>query len=62
MDSKHSYAHVLEDFIWGHGAMKALHSDNAHEELSSLAKDIFKLHLICDSQSEAHYQHQNLAE
>ena len=43
INTKAEYHHALEDFIQDHGAMRSLCSDNAHDELSSLVKDIFKM-------------------
>ena len=61
MGTKAEYHHVLKEFIHDHGAMHSLCSDNKHEELSSHVKDIFKMYVICDTQSKANYQHQNPA-
>ena len=50
---------TLEDFICDHGAMKGFMSDNAKSEVSHAVKNIQRLDIIKDRQSEPHYQHQN---
>ena len=39
--------------------MEGLKSDNARSETSFAMKDIFRMYMIKDCQSEPHYQHQN---
>ena len=50
---------MLHDFIHEYGAMEGLKSDNAKSETSFSMKDIFRMYMIKDRQSEPHYQHQN---
>ena len=50
---------TLQDFIREYGAMEGLKSDNAKSETSFAMKDIFRMYMIKDRQSEPHYQHQN---
>ena len=50
---------TLEAFIRDHGAMKGLMSDNAKSEVRGDLKNIQRLYMIKDRQSEPHYQHQN---
>ena len=50
---------TLQDFIHEYGAMEGLKSDNAKSETSFAMKDIFRMYMIKDRQSEPHYQHQN---
>ena len=50
---------TLQDFIREYGAMEGLKSDNARSETSFAMKDIFRMYMIKDRQSEPHYLHQN---
>ena len=50
---------TLQDFIHDYGAMEGLKSDNAKSKTSFTMKDLFRMYLIKDHQSEPHYQHQN---
>ena len=50
---------TLQDFIRDYGAMEGLKSNNAKSEPSFKMKDLFRMYLIKDKQSEPHYQHQN---
>ena len=59
MASELSLPNTLCEFIWEYGAMARLKSDNAKSETSFAMKDIFRMYLIKDKQSEPHYQHQN---
>ena len=62
LSSEASMPETLEDFIRDHSAMKGLMSDNAKSEVSRAMKNIQRLYMIKDCQSEPHYQHQNLIE
>ena len=59
MASESSLPDTLREFIREYGAMAGLKSDNAKLETSFAMKDIFRMYLIKDKQSEPHYQHQN---
>ena len=59
LSSEASMPETLEDFIRDHGAMKGLMSDNAKSKVSRAMKNIQRLYMIQDRQSEPHYQHQN---
>ena len=59
MSSESSVPNTLRDFICDYGAMEGLKSDIAKSETSIVMKDIFRMYLIKDCQSEPHYQHQN---
>mmetsp|Transcript_20329 Transcript_20329/g.42624 ORF Transcript_20329/g.42624 Transcript_20329/m.42624 type:complete len:1867 (-) Transcript_20329:137-5737(-) len=62
MASESELPDTLLEFIRDHGAMQGIRSDNAKSETSRAMKDIFRMYLIGDRQSEPHYQHQNPAE
>ena len=57
--SQSSLPDTLHEFIWEYGTMAGLKSDNAKSKTSFTMKDIFRMYLIKDKQSELHYQHQN---
>ena len=59
MASESSLPDTLCEFIHEYGAMAGLKSDNDKSETSFAMKDIFRMYLIKDKQSEPHYQHQN---
>ena len=59
MSSESDVSTTLQDFIRDYGAMEGLKSDNAKAETSFKMKDLFRMYLIKDKQSEPHYQHQN---
>ena len=50
---------TFEDFIRQHGAPVGLVSDNAKAEMSQRIKDLLRMYLVKDRQSEPHYQHQD---
>ena len=62
MRSEKQVAVTFEDFIRTNGAPQGLMSDNAKSELHGRVKDLHRLYLIKDAQSEPHYEHQNPAE
>ena len=49
---------TLKDFIRDYRAMEGLKSDNAKSETSFKMKDLFRMYIIKDKQSEPNYQHQ----
>ena len=59
MSSEPTLPSMLQDFIHEYGAMEGLKSDHAKSETSHAMKDIFRMYLIIDQQSEPHYQHPN---
>ena len=59
MASESSLPDTLREFIREYGALARLKSDNAKSDTSFAMKDIFRMYLIKDKQSEPHYQHQN---
>ena len=59
MSSEAELPTTLKDFIRDYGAMEGLKSDNAKSETSFKMKDLFRMYIIKDKQSEPHYQHQN---
>ena len=59
MVSESSLPDTLCNFIREYGAMAGLKSDNTKLETSFTMRDIFRIYLIKDKQSEPHYQHQN---
>jgi len=56
------FAKTLSDEIRQRGAMDTLISDRAQAEISNRIKDILRIYVIKDRQSEPHFQHQNYAE
>ena len=59
MSSEAELPTTLQEFIRDYGAMEGLKSDNAKSETTFKMKDLFRMYLIKDKQSEPHYQHQN---
>ena len=59
MSSETELPTTLKDFICDYGAMEGLTSNNAKSETSFKMKDLFRMYIIKDKQSEPHYQHQN---
>ena len=59
MSSETDLQTPLQDFIRDYGAMEGLKSDHVKSETSFKMKDLFRMYLIKDKQSEQHYQHQN---
>ena len=62
MGSTKEFVNTLEDNIRKRGAMDKLISDSATVEISARVKDILRMLIIDDWQSEANFQHQNHAE
>ena len=56
------FVDALQDNIRQRGAMDKLVSDRAQVEISNRVKDILRLYVIDDSQSEPYHEHQNPAE
>lgn len=56
------FVDTLQDNIRQRGAMDKLVSDRAQVEISNRVKDILRLYVIDDSQSEPYHEHQNPAE
>ena len=59
MSSEAKLPTTLKEFIRDYGAMEGLKSDNAKSETSFKMKDLFRMYIIKDKQSEPHNQHQN---
>ena len=59
MASESSLPDTLLEFIQEYGTMAGFKSGNAKSKTSFAMKDIFRMFLIKDKQSEPHYQHQN---
>ena len=59
MSSESDMPLTFEEFIRENGAPQGLMSDNAKSETSARVKDLHRLYMIKDAQSEPHYEHQN---
>ena len=62
MNTEAEFVNTLLDIIRERGAMDKLITDGARVEQSARVKDILRMLIIKDWQSEANYQHQNFAE